>query len=67
MINITVSKEKKHKISPYLYMQFMEPLGTADSSVDAGWDYQNDCWFDIYSKGKGAFFFGRRCCICALP
>ena len=34
----------KHRISPYLFMQFAEPLGTADSSVDAGWDFLNDCW-----------------------
>lgn len=30
--------------SPYLYMQFAEPLGNADSSVDAAWDYVNHCW-----------------------
>lgn len=31
-------------ISPYLYMQFMEPLGTTDSSVEAAWDYDADDW-----------------------
>jgi alpha-L-arabinofuranosidase len=31
-------------ISPYLYMQFMEPLGTADGSVEAAWDFQRDEW-----------------------
>lgn len=31
-------------ISPYLYMQFMEPLGTTDSSVEAAWDYETDDW-----------------------
>jgi alpha-L-arabinofuranosidase len=31
-------------ISPYLYMQFMEPLGTTDSSVEAAWDYDTDDW-----------------------
>lgn len=41
---IHINPELKFKLSPYLYMQFMEPLGTADSSVDAGWDYLNDCW-----------------------
>ena len=25
-------------ISPYLYMQFMEPLGVTDGSVEAAWD-----------------------------
>ncbi len=27
-------------------MQFMEPLGAADSSVDAGWDYLHECWHE---------------------
>lgn len=31
-------------ISPWLYMQFMEPLGTTDSSVEAAWDYDKDDW-----------------------
>jgi alpha-L-arabinofuranosidase len=31
-------------ISPYLYMQFMEPLGVTDSSVEAAWDYNRDDW-----------------------
>jgi len=31
-------------ISPYLYMQFMEPLGVTDSSVEAAWDYSSDDW-----------------------
>jgi alpha-L-arabinofuranosidase len=31
-------------ISPYLYMQFMEPLGTTDGSVEAAWDYDTDDW-----------------------
>ncbi len=31
-------------ISPYLYMQFMEPLGITDSSVEAAWDYDRDDW-----------------------
>jgi len=31
-------------ISPYLYMQFMEPLGVTDSSVEAAWDYDADDW-----------------------
>jgi len=44
MINITVDKKKKHRISPYLYMQFMEPLGTADASVDAAWDFTEKDW-----------------------
>lgn len=31
-------------ISPHLYMQFMEPLGTTDGSVEAAWDYVIDDW-----------------------
>jgi alpha-L-arabinofuranosidase len=31
-------------ISPHLYMQFMEPLGVTDSSVEAAWDYERDDW-----------------------
>lgn len=31
-------------LSPYLYMQFMEPLGVTDSSVEAAWDHRRDCW-----------------------
>ena len=41
---VFVKKEKKHTISPYIFMQFAEPLGTSDSSVDAGWDFLHDCW-----------------------
>ena len=32
------------EISPHLYMQFMEPLGVTDSSVEAAWDYDRDDW-----------------------
>src|SRR5438132_781582 len=32
------------EISPYLYMQFMEPLGVTDPSVEAAWDYNRDDW-----------------------
>lgn len=32
------------EISPHLYMQFMEPLGVTDSSVEAAWDYERDDW-----------------------
>src|SRR5437588_145524 len=31
-------------ISPHLYMQFMEPLGVTDPSVEAAWDYSRDDW-----------------------
>ena len=35
-------------ISPYLYMQFMEPLGTNDGSVEAAWDYRTDDWLKSF-------------------
>jgi len=31
-------------LSPHLFMQFMEPLGTTDGSVAAAWDFERDCW-----------------------
>jgi len=41
---ILVDAQPLHEISPYLYMQFMEPLGATDSSVEAAWDYDTDDW-----------------------
>ncbi len=32
------------ELSPYLYMQFMEPLGATDGSVEAAWDHATDRW-----------------------
>jgi alpha-N-arabinofuranosidase len=31
-------------LSPHLYMQFMEPLGATDGSVEAAWDHLRDEW-----------------------
>jgi alpha-N-arabinofuranosidase len=41
---IAIDPSPKFALSPYLYMQFMEPLGTTDSSVDAAWDFNRDVW-----------------------
>jgi len=41
---VVVDPKPLFEISPYLYMQFMEPLGVADSSVEAAWDYDADDW-----------------------
>jgi alpha-N-arabinofuranosidase len=41
---ISIDPQPKFVLSPYLYMQFMEPLGTTDSSVDAAWDFGADRW-----------------------
>ena len=45
MINFKINTQKKHPISKYLYMQFMEPLSSTDSSVDAAWDYGTNEWY----------------------
>ena len=34
----------KYELSPYLFMQFMEPLGVTDSSVEAAWDHRRNAW-----------------------
>ena len=44
MITLKIDPKEKHVISPYLYMQFMEPLGVCDSSVDAAWDFVEQDW-----------------------
>ena len=42
--DVVVDPKPLFPISPLLYMQFMEPLGTTDSSVEASWDYSTDTW-----------------------
>ncbi len=32
------------ELSPFLHMQFMEPLGVTDGSVEASWDHLNERW-----------------------
>ncbi|MGD9635015.1 MAG: alpha-L-arabinofuranosidase C-terminal domain-containing protein [Pirellulales bacterium] len=32
------------ELSPYLYMQFMEPLGATDGSVEAAWNHDAQAW-----------------------
>lgn len=41
---VVVDPKPLFEISPLLYMQFMEPLGVTDSSVEAAWDYNRDDW-----------------------
>ncbi len=41
---IVVDPTPRYELSPYLYMQFMEPLGTTDGSVAAAWDFGRDRW-----------------------
>src|SRR3954468_21708434 len=44
--NATINVDPKplFELSPHLYMQFMEPLGTTDSSVEAAWDHGTANW-----------------------
>jgi alpha-N-arabinofuranosidase len=44
MTTIKIDANPRFSISPRLYMQFMEPLGTTDSSVEACWDVLKDGW-----------------------
>ena len=41
---LRVDPKPRFELSPYLYMQFMEPLGTTDGSVAAAWDFRHDVW-----------------------
>ena len=41
---ISIDPEPLFEFSPMFYMQFMEPLGVTDSSVEASWDYDRDDW-----------------------
>src|ERR1039457_3982618 len=41
---VVIDPTPRFDISPWLYMQFMEPLGVTDSSVEAAWDYNRDDW-----------------------
>jgi alpha-N-arabinofuranosidase len=41
---VGIDPEPRFEISPYFYLQFMEPLGITDGSVEAAWDYNTDNW-----------------------
>jgi alpha-L-arabinofuranosidase len=41
---LVIDPEPLFELSPYRYMQFMEPLGATDGSVAAGWDDLADAW-----------------------
>jgi alpha-L-arabinofuranosidase len=47
---IVVDPAPLHPLSPHLYMQFMEPLGVTDGSVEACWDYERDNWREDFVK-----------------
>ncbi|HEX8914818.1 MAG TPA: twin-arginine translocation signal domain-containing protein [Humisphaera sp.] len=41
---LRVDPTPKFDLSPWLYMQMMEPLGTTDGSVEAAWDHLRQRW-----------------------
>ncbi|MHC4504715.1 MAG: alpha-L-arabinofuranosidase C-terminal domain-containing protein [Planctomycetota bacterium] len=41
---LEIDPRPRFALSPHLYMQFMEPLGTTDGSVAAAWDFRNARW-----------------------
>jgi alpha-L-arabinofuranosidase len=42
--SLTVNPTPRFELSPHLFMQFMEPLGATDGSVEAAWDHLRDQW-----------------------
>jgi alpha-N-arabinofuranosidase len=43
---LEIDPTPRFDLSPNLYMQFMEPLGVTDGSVEAAWDHEHDRWRD---------------------
>jgi alpha-L-arabinofuranosidase len=41
---IAVDPTPLFELSPYLFIQFMEPLGATGGSVEAAWDHLRDDW-----------------------
>ena len=44
MNTIQLDLQPRHALSPRLYMQFMEPLGVTDGSVEAAWQHGENVW-----------------------
>jgi alpha-N-arabinofuranosidase len=42
--DLIVDPRPRFGLSPHLFMQFMEPLGTTDGSVEAAWDFRRERW-----------------------
>ena len=49
---VVIDPKPLFDISPHLYMQFMEPLGVTDPSVEAAWDYERDDWRKDFVETK---------------
>ncbi|MBC8002517.1 MAG: alpha-L-arabinofuranosidase [Opitutaceae bacterium] len=45
-MSLIIDPKPLFELSPYLHMQFMEPLGATDGSVEAAWDHLQDKWRD---------------------
>src|SRR6187200_1276672 len=43
---LVINPDPGFELSPHLYMQFMEPLGATDGSVEAAWDHLAEQWRD---------------------
>jgi len=43
---LSINPKPLFDLSPWLYMQFMEPLGVTDSSVEAAWNHGTGRWRD---------------------
>jgi alpha-N-arabinofuranosidase len=41
---LSIEPEPLFELSSWLYMQFMEPLGTTDGSVEASWNHMEQKW-----------------------
>ena len=41
---LNIDPKPLHELSPWLYMQFMEPLGVTDGSIEASWDHMKNRW-----------------------
>lgn len=53
LATIHVDPAPSYELSPYLFEQFMEPLGVTDSSVEAAWDAERNAWReDVIERTK---------------
>ena len=51
MITLKIDRDEKHTISPYLYMQFMEPLGAQDAAMEhMGGTVSQGLWQVLYDE-----------------
>jgi alpha-L-arabinofuranosidase len=46
--SINIDPEPLFDIDPGFYMQFLEPLGVTEPTIEASWDYSKDDWREDY-------------------